>query len=183
MPGQTDRRTHWQTDRQTDRKKIKNEIFVFSTLNCTCWYDLFKKIENYKKFLAYRFIYIKMGVKDDWDFQISDLVKTLMELMFNHCGEFRWSPEPNPLSSPPCWGLWIFSDVLRSVQMLKREWCAENNGKLPHLFIPSKSATFIPAFAMEGLPFCRIAALMPEFAVKDLPLSRTLMMMMMMYYS
>ena len=31
---------------------------------------------------------------------------------------------------------------------------------------------------MEGLPLGRIAALVPEFAVKDLPLGRTLMMMM-----
>ena len=30
---------------------------------------------------------------------------------------------------------------------------------------------------MEDLPLCRIAALVPEFAVKDLPLDRTLMMM------
>ena len=30
----------------------------------------------------------------------------------------------------------IFSDILRSVQMLKREWGAESNGKLPHLFNP-----------------------------------------------
>ena len=33
---------------------------------------------------------------------------------------------------------------------------------------------------MEDLPLGRIAALVPEFAVKDLPLGRTLMMMMMM---
>ena len=32
--------------------------------------------------------------------------------------------------------------------------------------------------AMEDLPLDRIAALVPEFAVKDLPLDRTLMMMM-----
>ena len=32
---------------------------------------------------------------------------------------------------------------------------------------------------MEDLPLDRIAALVPEFAVKDLPLGRTLMMMMM----
>ena len=31
---------------------------------------------------------------------------------------------------------------------------------------------------MENLPLGRIAALVPEFAVKDLPLGRTLMMMM-----
>ena len=33
---------------------------------------------------------------------------------------------------------------------------------------------------MEDLPLGRIAALVPEFALKDLPLGRTLMMMMMM---
>ena len=33
---------------------------------------------------------------------------------------------------------------------------------------------------MEDLPLGRIAALVPEFAVKDLPLGRTLMMMIMM---
>ena len=33
---------------------------------------------------------------------------------------------------------------------------------------------------MEDLSLCRIAALVPEFAVKDLPLGRKLMMVMMM---
>ena len=42
--------------------------------------------------------------------------------------------------------------------MLKREWGAESNGKLPHLFIPSKIATLVPEFAMEDLPLSRIAA-------------------------
>ena len=39
--------------------------------------------------------------------------------------------------------------------------------KLPHLFIPSKTAAWIPEFAVEELPFSRTAALVPEFAVKD----------------
>ena len=55
----------------------------------------------------------------------------------------------------------------------------ESNGKLPHLFIPSKTATLVPEFAVEDLPLGRIAALVPEFAVKELPLGRTLMMMLM----
>ena len=57
---------------------------------------------------------------------------------------------------------------------------AESNGKLLHLFIPSKTATSVPEFAMEDLPLDRIVALVPEFAVKDLPLGRTLMKMMML---
>ena len=58
--------------------------------------------------------------------------------------------------------------------MLKREWCAENNGKLPRLFIPSKTSTLVPEFAVEDLPLGRTAALVPEFVVKDLPLGRIL---------
>ena len=58
--------------------------------------------------------------------------------------------------------------------MLKREWGAESNGKLPHLFLPSKTANFVPEFAVEDLPLGRTAALVPEFAVKDLPFGRTL---------
>ena len=58
--------------------------------------------------------------------------------------------------------------------MLKREWGAENNGKLPHLLAPSKTATLVPEFAVEDLPLGRTAALVLEFAVKDLPLGRTL---------
>ena len=30
-----------------------------------------------------------VGANGDWDFQISDLVKTLLELIFNPCGEFQ----------------------------------------------------------------------------------------------
>ena len=58
--------------------------------------------------------------------------------------------------------------------MLKREWGAESNRKLPHLFIPSKTATLIPEFAVEDLPLGTTAALLPEFAVKDLLLGRTI---------
>ena len=64
--------------------------------------------------------------------------------------------------------------------MLKREWGAESNGKVPHLSIPSKTADWVPEFAVEDLPLSRTAAMVPEYAVKDLPLGRILMMMMMM---
>ena len=60
--------------------------------------------------------------------------------------------------------------------MLKREWDAERNEKLTPLFIPSKTATLVPEFAVEGMPLGRIATLVPEFAVIDLPLGRTHMM-------
>ena len=60
----------------------------------------------------------------------------------------------------------IFSDLSMSVQMLKREWDAESNGKLSHVFILSKTATLVPEFAVEDLHSGRTAALVPEFAVK-----------------
>ena len=60
-----------------------------------------------------------------------------------------------------------------SILMLKREWDVESNRKLPHLFIPSKTATLVPEFAVEDLPLSRTATLIPAFAVKDLPLGRT----------
>ena len=53
----------------------------------------------------------------------------------------------------------IFADLLRSVQMLKREWGAECNGRLPHLFIPSKTATLVPEFAGKELPLVGTASL------------------------
>ena len=43
----------------------------------------------------------------------------------------------------------------------------ESNGKLTHLFIPSKTATLVPEFAVEDLPLGRTAALVLGFAVKD----------------
>ena len=50
--------------------------------------------------------------------------------------------------------------------MLKTEWGAESNGKLPHLFIPNKTAALVPEFAVEDLPLDITATLVPEFAVK-----------------
>ena len=49
--------------------------------------------------------------------------KTLMALIFNPCGEFRWSGGPSQIHSPHLHARdpEIFSDLLRSVQMLKRE--------------------------------------------------------------
>ena len=58
--------------------------------------------------------------------------------------------------------------------MLKRDRGAESNGRLPRLFLPSKTPTLVPEFAGEDLPLGRAAALVSEIAVKDLPLSRTL---------
>ena len=39
--------------------------------------------------------------------------------------------------------------------MLKRDWGAESNRKLLQLFIPSKTATLLPEFAVEDVPLGR----------------------------
>ena len=118
------------------------------------------------------------GVKGDWDFRISDLVKNPDGSDINPCVEFRRSPEcpVGQIHSPHLHvGVpGIFSDLLRSVQLLKREWGVESNGKLPHLFIPSKTAALFPEFTVEDLALVRTTALVSEFAVKNLPLGNTL---------
>ena len=78
-----------------------------------------------------------------------------MELILT-CGEFLQSPE-DPVSQihfpyPHVGAPEIFSDLLRSVHILKRERGAESNGKLPHLFIPGKTAALVHEFAVEDLP-------------------------------
>ena len=45
--------------------------------------------------------------------------------------------------------------------------------KLPHLFIPSKTATLISELAVEDLLLDRTATLVSAFAVEHLPLNRT----------
>ena len=79
--------------------------------------------------------------------------KILMELIFNPCGKFPWSPE-GPVSQihSPHFHVGapgIFSDLLRSVQMLQRECGAENNGKLPHLFFPVQLQPWILSLQWE----------------------------------
>ena len=61
--------------------------------------------------------------------------------------------------------------------MLKREWGAESNGKLPHRFIPSKTSTLVPEFAVEDLPLSRTAALVPECSGRPALGQNTLIMM------
>ena len=40
--------------------------------------------------------------------------------------------------------------------MLKREWDAKINGKLPHLFIPDKTAALVPEFVVEDLSLAEL---------------------------
>ena len=84
-----------------------------------------------------------------------------MELIFNPGGEFWWNPE-GPVSQIHSPHLHIaapgiFSDFLRSVQMLKREW---GMGSHRTYSIPGKTAALVPEFAVEDLPS---AELQPRF--------------------
>ena len=87
---------------------------------------------------------------------MKEIIKRLYFGEFNPCGEFRWSAEGSfsQIHSPHLHvgAPGIFTDLLRSFQMLQRVWGAESNGKLPHLFIPSKTAALVPEFAVEELP-------------------------------
>ena len=85
-----------------------------------------------------------------------------MELIFTPCCAFIWGTEgpvtqilsPDLLVGAPG----IFSDLLRFVQMLKREWSAKSNGKLPHLFILVKLQ---PRFLCLQWKTCLWAELQP----------------------
>ena len=106
-----------------------------SFMNKRLWFHLLiTSIEIRQTILLYR------GAKSDWDFRISDLVKNPDETDINFCAEFRLRPE-GPVSQIHSFHLhvgapMIFSELLKSVQMLKREWGEESNGKLSHIFNP-----------------------------------------------
>ena len=50
----------------------------------------------------------------------------------------------------------IFSVLLRSVQMLKREWGEESNGSYCAYSIPGKTAALVPELALEDLPLAEL---------------------------
>ena len=115
--------------------------------------------------------------------------------------EFRWSPEGpvNQIHSPHLHDgtPGIFSDLSRSVQMLKEKWGAESKGKLPNLFIPGKTAAWFLRFrwktclrkncslgscvSCERPAFVRTAALVPVLTVGDLPFGKTLWLYIYIY--
>ena len=132
--------------------------------------------------ISYKFTILKKIINSNWGWRVIEISgsliwsKTLVELIFNPCVEFRWSPEGpvTQIHSPHLHigAPGIFSDLLRSVQMLKREWGTESN--FPLLFIPIKLHPSFLSLRWKNLPLGRTAALVPGFAVNDLPLGRTL---------
>ena len=68
-----------------------------------------------------------------------------------------------------------FGEVRRA-QLAKSTLLTSTLGHLGsfQIFIPSKTATLVPEFAVEDLPLDRIATLVSAFAMKNLPLASTL---------
>ena len=127
-----------------------------------------------QNFAIYIYIYIKT-----WGRRVIGISgyliwsKNMMEVIYS--SEFRWSPK-GPLCQIHSPHLHIgapgnFSCLLMSVQMLKREWGAGSNGKLPHLFIRNKTSTFFQRLRCKTCLSVEVA-LVPEFTVKDLPFGR-----------
>ena len=113
-------------------------------------------------------IYIYMG--EGWLVfpDLSSAKKNLMELIFNLCGEFWWSLE-GPVSEILYPHLHVGAPVIssglsRCVQILKREWGAESNGKLPLIKLQRGGRTAFGQNFSLGVWVCS----------EDLPLDRTL---------
>ena len=93
-----------------------------------------------------------------------------MELILNISpyGEFRRSSE-GPVSQihSPHLHVGVLGIFFRSFKVFsdarerERERGAESNWKLQDLSIPSKAAAWVPEFAVEDLPLSRTAALVP----------------------
>ena len=88
--------------------------------------------------------------------------KTLMGLIFKPYGEFRWSPVSQIHSHHILVGApGIFTDLLRSVQMIKREsGVRKETGSYPIYSIPGKTEALVPELAVGDLS---LAELQPRF--------------------
>ena len=97
--------------------------------------------------------------------------KTLMELVFNTCGEFRWSPD-DPVSQihfP------YLHDEVPGI-FSERVGCRKQREATAPIH-PWQNCS-LDSWFWSGRPaFGRTTSLVPEFAVEDLPLDRILMMM------
>ena len=88
-------------------------------------------------------------------------------------GEFRRIQLAKSTHSLPRRGPWNLFRSFKVCSDAKERVTWKSKWKLPHLFISSKTATLVPAFAVEDQPIGRTATLVPALAMKDLPLGRT----------
>ena len=173
--------------------KILWNYTVYTVRERVC--ALVYNFKNVWKSSRNQLIYTSLITFGDWDYRSLIWSETLMELIFNPCGEFRWSPE-GPVSqihSPKlhAGAPGIFSDLLRPVQMLERERERDRERERERetrvrkatesyrtYSIPGKSTALVPDFAVEDLPLGRTSAYVPALAVKDLSLGQNTLMMM-----
>ena len=127
---------------RTGRNQTVYTLTQIPSLSLQCCL-VFETRNLVRRLMLFDFTYTtsNTGAKGDWDFRISDQVKnpdgTDIQLPWY---KFRLSPEVpvSQIHTPHLYvdGPGIVSDLLRSVQILKRDWGAESNGKLPHPFNP-----------------------------------------------
>ena len=119
------------------------------TVYFTCVLKLrFKLIFHIYHCLVFVGLYLWSGQKPWWNWYITSVV---------NFGEVR---RAQLAKSTILTSMFVPLGSFRSFQMLKREWGVESNGKLPHLFIPGKTAALVPEFEVEDLPS---AELQPRF--------------------
>ena len=100
--------------------------------------------------------------------------RALMKLIFNPCGEFRWSPEGpvNRDHSPHLYvgapGIFFRYFKVCSDGKERVGWGTQRKA--------SKTATLDPEFEVEDLPFERTANLVPAFAVRPPPFELSTLM-------
>ena len=89
-----------------------------------------------------------------WFFKVISFIISIV--IYNPCCEFRWSPE-GPVSQihSPHFHVGapgIFSNLLRSVHMAKRDWVRKETGSYRTYSVPGKTAALVPEFAVKDLP-------------------------------
>ena len=84
--------------------------------------------------------------------------KTQMELVFNFVEVRRAQLVKSTLLTSTLVPLGFSRNCKVCSGAKEREWGAESNRKIPHVFIPSKTAEWIPQFAVDDISLSRIAA-------------------------
>ena len=108
--------------------------------------------------------------------------KTLKELIFNFYDEFWWCPE-GPVSQIHSLHIhvgapWIFSELSKSLQMLKREWVRKAAGSYRTYSIPGKAAAWY--LSLRWKTCLRQNSGLGFFACREIPaLGKNIDMMMM----
>ena len=147
----------WNCDNGLSRFSFKNvcsfhylsiilNILILFLLNVILWFIYFKKVQGWLGFPN-----LWSGQKPWWNWCLTSVV--------NFCEFRRIELAKSTLLTSMLVPLGSFQ-IFWGVQMLKREWGAESNGKLPHLSIPVK---LLPGFLSLRWKTCLWAEQRPWF--------------------